>query len=76
MTSMGQKKGRTNISDICTCIPMHRYGYRLHVSDNRNMQIYFLVVLVCYPGVGAPVVSSSSRLVLGIQIHGKSSLGS
>ena len=44
----GAKKneGGTNISDICTCIPMHRYGYRLHVSDNRNMRIYFLVVIV------------------------------
>ena len=25
---------------------MHRYGYRLHVSDNRNMRIYFLVAIV------------------------------
>ena len=35
------------------------------------MQIYFLVVLVCYPGVGAPVVSTSLPLVFSIQINGK-----
>ena len=35
------------------------------------MPVYFLDVIVCYPGVEGTVVSSLSRLLLGIQTHGK-----